>query len=29
VPTGIVNRKIVERPGWQEKLKRYQETFGG
>jgi phosphoglycerate dehydrogenase-like enzyme len=29
VPTGIVNRRIVERPGWQEKLKRYQATFGG
>jgi phosphoglycerate dehydrogenase-like enzyme len=29
VPTGIVNRKIVERPGWQEKLKRYQAAFGG
>jgi phosphoglycerate dehydrogenase-like enzyme len=29
VPTGIVNRKIVERPGWQGKLKRYQAAFGG
>jgi D-3-phosphoglycerate dehydrogenase len=29
VPTGIVNRKIVERAGWQEKLERYKAAFGG
>jgi D-3-phosphoglycerate dehydrogenase len=29
VPTGIVNREIVERPAWREKLKRYQAAFGG
>ena len=29
VPTGIVNREIVDRPGWREKLKRYAATFGG
>jgi D-3-phosphoglycerate dehydrogenase len=29
VPTGIVNREIVDRPGWQDKLKRYQARFGG
>jgi D-3-phosphoglycerate dehydrogenase len=29
VPTGIVNREIEGRPAWQEKLKRYQATFGG
>jgi D-3-phosphoglycerate dehydrogenase len=29
VPTGIVNRKIVERPAWQDKLKRYKAAFGG
>jgi D-3-phosphoglycerate dehydrogenase len=28
VPTGIVNREIVERPAWREKLKRYQAAFG-
>jgi phosphoglycerate dehydrogenase-like enzyme len=29
VPTGIVNREIVDRPTWQDKLKRYQARFGG
>jgi phosphoglycerate dehydrogenase-like enzyme len=29
VPTGIVNREIVDRPAWREKLKRYQAAFGG
>ena len=29
VPTGIVNRKVVERPGWRAKLERYKAAFGG
>ena len=29
VPTGIVNREIVDRPAWQDKLKRYQAAFAG
>jgi phosphoglycerate dehydrogenase-like enzyme len=29
VPAGLVNRKIVERPGWRQKLERYQAAFGG
>ena len=29
VPTGIVNREVVERPAWQNKLKRYRQAFGG
>ena len=29
VPTGIVNREVVERPAWRDKLKRYQTQFGG
>jgi D-3-phosphoglycerate dehydrogenase len=29
VPTGIVNREIVDRPAWQDKLKRYAAQFGG
>ena len=29
VPTGIVNREIVDRPAWRDKLERYQATFGG
>jgi D-3-phosphoglycerate dehydrogenase len=29
VPTGIVNREIVDRPAWQAKLERYQAAFGG
>ena len=28
VPTGIVNREIVDRPAWRDKLKRYQAAFG-
>jgi phosphoglycerate dehydrogenase-like enzyme len=29
VPTGIVNREIVDRPAWRAKLERYGATFGG
>jgi D-3-phosphoglycerate dehydrogenase len=29
VPSGIVNREIVDRPAWQDKLARYQAAFGG
>ena len=29
VPTGIVNREIVDRPTWRAKLERYRPTFGG
>jgi phosphoglycerate dehydrogenase-like enzyme len=29
VPTGIVNRKVIERPGWRAKLERYKAAFGG
>jgi phosphoglycerate dehydrogenase-like enzyme len=29
VPTGIVNREIVDRPAWQKKLERYTAQFGG
>ena len=29
VPTGIVNREIVERPTWRAKLEGYGATFGG
>jgi phosphoglycerate dehydrogenase-like enzyme len=29
VPTGIVNREVVDQPAWQEKLERYRQTFGG
>jgi phosphoglycerate dehydrogenase-like enzyme len=29
VPTGIVNREVADQPGWQDKLKRYRQTFGG
>jgi D-3-phosphoglycerate dehydrogenase len=29
VPRGIVNREIVDRPAWREKLERYAATFGG
>jgi phosphoglycerate dehydrogenase-like enzyme len=29
VPTGIVNREVVDQPAWQDKLKRYRQTFGG
>jgi phosphoglycerate dehydrogenase-like enzyme len=29
VPTGIVNREIVDQPAWQAKLERYRRQFGG
>jgi phosphoglycerate dehydrogenase-like enzyme len=29
VPTGIVNGDVVDRPAWQDKLKRYRQAFGG
>jgi phosphoglycerate dehydrogenase-like enzyme len=29
VPTGIVNREVVEQPAWQDKLKRYRQAYGG
>jgi hypothetical protein len=29
VPTGIVNREIVDRPEWRAKLERYGAAFGG
>jgi D-3-phosphoglycerate dehydrogenase len=29
VPSGIVNREIVDRPTWRAKLERYQAAFGG
>ena len=29
VPTGIVNREVVDQPAWQDKLKRYRQAFGG
>ena len=29
VPTGIVNREIVDRPGWQARLAGYARRFGG
>jgi phosphoglycerate dehydrogenase-like enzyme len=29
VPTGIVNREIVDRPAWRAKLERYQAAFAG
>jgi D-3-phosphoglycerate dehydrogenase len=29
VPTGIVNREIVDRPTWLDKLARYAAQFGG
>ena len=28
VPVGIVNREIVDRPAWREKLERYAAAFG-
>ena len=28
-PTGIVNRDVVDRPGWQARLKDYAQRFGG
>jgi len=29
VPTGLVNREIVEQPAWRAKLDRYRQAFGG
>jgi D-3-phosphoglycerate dehydrogenase len=29
VPTGIVNREVVDQPVWQDKLKRYRQAYGG
>ncbi|MGH6897006.1 MAG: NAD(P)-dependent oxidoreductase [Geminicoccaceae bacterium] len=29
VPPGIVNREIVDRPAWRDKLEGYRATFGG
>jgi D-3-phosphoglycerate dehydrogenase len=29
VPSGIVNREIVDRPTWRAKLERFQAAFGG
>ena len=29
VPTGIVNREIVDRPTWQAKLERYRRAYDG
>jgi D-3-phosphoglycerate dehydrogenase len=29
VPSGIVNRAIVDRPAWRQKLERYAAQFGG
>jgi phosphoglycerate dehydrogenase-like enzyme len=29
VPTGLVNREVVEQAGWLAKLDRYRQTFGG
>jgi phosphoglycerate dehydrogenase-like enzyme len=29
VPTGIVNREVVDQPAWQAKLERYRGQFGG
>jgi phosphoglycerate dehydrogenase-like enzyme len=29
VPTGIVNREVVDRPAWRAKLERYGAAFGG
>jgi hypothetical protein len=29
VPRGIVNREVVDRPAWQDKLKRYRQAYGG
>lgn len=28
-PRGIVNRAVIDRPGWQERLKGFGERFGG
>jgi phosphoglycerate dehydrogenase-like enzyme len=29
IPRGIVNKEIVDRPGWQAKLSGYRARFGG
>ena len=29
VPNGIVNRDVVDRPGWKERLAGYAREFGG
>jgi hypothetical protein len=29
VPRGIVNREVVDRAAWQDKLKRYRQAHGG
>jgi hypothetical protein len=29
VPSGIVNRAVVDQPAWQEKLEGYRQAFGG
>jgi phosphoglycerate dehydrogenase-like enzyme len=29
VPTGIVNREVIDQPAWQDKLKRYRQAYGG
>ena len=29
VPSGIVNRDVVDRPGWQARLAGYAQRFGG
>jgi hypothetical protein len=29
VPTGIVDREIVDRPEWRAKLERYHAAFAG
>ena len=28
VPTGIVNREIVDRPAWLDKLAHYRQAYG-
>jgi phosphoglycerate dehydrogenase-like enzyme len=29
VPTGIVNRAVVDQPAWRAKLERHRQAFGG
>jgi D-3-phosphoglycerate dehydrogenase len=29
VPTGVVNRDVLDQPAWQAKLDGYRKTFGG
>jgi D-3-phosphoglycerate dehydrogenase len=29
VPTGVVNREVLDHPGWRAKLDKFQKTFGG